>query len=78
MATMPIKPKLNFPHPACDWSHVSRSGPSFIPISTLELQGLLWFVAAIVVGVTLGTMLRFPARYLMGSMAVSAGLHYLD
>ncbi|MBY5770117.1 AbrB family transcriptional regulator [Rhizobium leguminosarum] len=55
---------------------IGRSGSSYIPVSNAELEGLLWFLAAIVTGVTLGTLLRFPARYLMGPMAVSAFLHY--
>ncbi|MFJ1311515.1 AbrB family transcriptional regulator [Agrobacterium sp. P15N1-A] len=55
---------------------ISRSGSSFVPLSSVELPDLLWFLAAMAIGVAAGTLLRFPARYLMGPMAVSAALHY--
>ncbi|QRM56178.1 AbrB family transcriptional regulator [Sinorhizobium sp. BG8] len=54
---------------------VSRSGSSHVPLSTVDLADLWWFAAAIAVGIGAGTLLRFPARFLMGPMAVSALLH---
>lgn len=54
---------------------ISRSGSSFVPLSTVELLDLLWFVVAMVIGTIAGTLLRFPARYLMGPMAISAVMH---
>jgi membrane AbrB-like protein len=54
---------------------ISRSGSSYVPLSGVELEDLAWFVAAIVGGVALGILLRLPARYLLGPMIVSAGLH---
>ncbi|WP_280171625.1 AbrB family transcriptional regulator [Agrobacterium pusense] len=55
---------------------ISPSGSSFVPLSNVGLPDMLWFLAAIVIGVVAGTLLRLPARYLMGPMAVSAALHY--
>ncbi|MEX2693131.1 AbrB family transcriptional regulator [Rhizobium mongolense] len=55
---------------------IARSGSNFIPVSTVQFEDLLWFLAAMALGVALGTVLRFPARYLLGPMAVSASLHY--
>lgn len=54
---------------------ISRSGSSYVPLDGVELVDLAWFVAAIVGGVVLGIVLRLPARYLLGPMIVSAGLH---
>jgi membrane AbrB-like protein len=54
---------------------ISRSGSSYVPLDAIDLQDLGWFVAAIVVGVGIGVVLRLPARYLLGPMVVSAGLH---
>lgn len=45
---------------------ISPSGSSFVPLSNVGLPDMLWFLAAIVIGVAAGTLLRFPARYLMG------------
>lgn len=55
---------------------VDRGSSSFVPLSSVELQDLVWFVSAMALGVALGTALRFPARYLMGPMAISASLHF--
>lgn len=54
---------------------ISRSGSSYVPLDAIDLRDLGWFVAAIVVGVGIGVALRLPARYLLGPMVVSAGLH---
>lgn len=55
---------------------ISRNGSDFVALSSLQWPDLLWFLAAIAIGVVAGALLRFPARYLMGPMAVSAALHY--
>lgn len=57
-------------------SAISRSGAAYVPISDVALADLAWFAAAAVIGVSLGILLRLPARYLMGPMAVSALLHF--
>lgn len=57
---------------------IGRSGANFIPLSSVQLEDIAWFLTAMVTGVVLGTLLRFPARYLMGPMAVSAVLHYAE
>jgi len=41
----------------------------------VALDDLLWFVAAVIGGVILGTILRLPARFLVGPMVMSAVLH---
>lgn len=55
---------------------VSAGINGFVPVSALSLADSLWFMAALVVGSAVGVLLRFPARYLTGPLAVSAGLHY--
>jgi membrane AbrB-like protein len=55
---------------------IGRDGTSFVPLSAMTLIDLGWFLAALGVGTVLGILLRLPARYLMGPMAVSAVLHY--
>lgn len=55
---------------------ISRNGTCYVAFSSVELADLGWFTAAILLGVGAGILLRFPARYLMGPMAVSAILHF--
>lgn len=57
-------------------SPISRSGAAYVPLSDVALADLAWFAAAVVSGVAIGVLLRLPARYLMGPMAVSALLHF--
>lgn len=57
-------------------SPISRSGASYVPLSNLAFADLAWFAAAAVIGVAIGILLGFPARYLMGPMVVSALLHF--
>lgn len=54
---------------------LSRNGSGLVPVSAVEASDLLWFLASIVVGVSLGVILRMPARFLLGPMIVSAGIH---
>lgn len=54
---------------------ISRNGSSYVPLGAIDIVDLCWFIAAIVVGVGAGVLLRLPARYLLGPMIVSAGLH---
>lgn len=55
---------------------ISRTGTSYVPLSNVELGDLAWFTAAVILGIGVATLLRLPARYLMGPMAVSAALHF--
>lgn len=54
---------------------VGRSGIAFGNAPELDGVDVLWFLFATATGIGLGTLLRFPARYLLGPMLVSAGLH---
>lgn len=54
---------------------ISRGGSSYVPLTEMETIDFLWFFAAIAIGVTVGTIFRFPARYLLGPMIASAALH---
>jgi membrane AbrB-like protein len=47
-----------------------------VPLSALDGADMMWFLIAVFLGATVGIALRFPARYLTGPLAVSAGLHY--
>lgn len=49
---------------------------TIVPISSIGLDDLGWFVAAVVVGCGAGILLRMPARFLLGPMTASGVLHY--
>ncbi|WP_210190782.1 AbrB family transcriptional regulator [Ensifer aridi] len=55
---------------------VGRGVANWIPLSSLDAVEIGWFLFAVLVGVAVGTIARFPARYLLGPMIVSALLHY--
>jgi len=57
---------------------VSAANNRYVPMAALDLAGGLWFLAAAGAGTAIGVVLRFPARYLTGPLAVSAGLHYFE
>lgn len=50
----------------------------FVPFSSIDPGDIGWFVGAILVGCAIGTVLRFPARYLTGPLVVSSVLHYFS
>lgn len=54
---------------------IGRTGAASTASATVAFDDLLWFAAAVIGGVTLGTVLRLPARFLVGPMLVSATLH---
>jgi membrane AbrB-like protein len=54
---------------------IDRAGVASTASATVALDDLLWFAAAVIGGVILGTVLRLPARFLVGPMLASAALH---
>lgn len=55
---------------------IGRTGGNYVPVSSVEISDLAWFFAAVIIGIGAGVLLRFPARYLLGPMSVSATLHF--
>lgn len=56
---------------------IARGAASWVPLSIVTSTSLGWFAVSMVLGVFAGTILRMPARYLLGPMLVSACLHVL-
>lgn len=55
---------------------VGRAGVASSAPATVSFDDPLWFAAAVIGGVILGSALRLPARFLVGPMLVSAMLHF--
>ncbi len=58
--------------------NISLGTKPYIPFASIDLIDLGWFTASVLAGYALGILLRLPARYLLGPMAVSALLHYFS
>jgi uncharacterized protein len=55
---------------------IGRGASSYVPFSSLTADSLVWFIGSVVLGVTLATILKFPARFFLGPMIVSAVVHF--
>lgn len=55
--------------------NIDRSGVTAAAPAAMMLDDVLWFAVAVVGGVALGVAFRLPARFLLGPMLFSAGLH---
>lgn len=54
---------------------LDRNGAGFVALASVSPEDVLWFSAAIAIGVGAGTLLRLPARYLLGPTSASAIMH---
>jgi len=54
---------------------INRMGVVTASSTTIEFDDILWFFGALMGGVALGTLLRLPARFLVGPMLASAIFH---
>lgn len=55
---------------------IGRGVANWVPLDSLGLLQATWFLGTLLCGVGLGTLARFPARYLLGPLTVSAIVHY--
>lgn len=56
---------------------LDRHGAGLDPLASIRLEDALWFSAAIIIGVGVGTLLRLRARSLLGPMTASAAMHVI-
>ncbi|MQW99497.1 hypothetical protein EPK84_13170 (plasmid) [Sinorhizobium fredii] len=49
---------------------------AFVPLASFCVKDVVWFSAAVLLGVVAGRLLRLPARYLLGPMSASAIMHW--
>lgn len=54
---------------------INRAGGGYVSFWEVDTNDIVWFAVAVITGVVIGTLLRLPARYLLGPMLISAVLH---
>jgi membrane AbrB-like protein len=57
--------------------NIGRNAAGYVALNSISGIDLLWITMTVLIGVALATLLRFPARFFLGPMIVSACVHYL-
>ncbi|MBU2934546.1 MULTISPECIES: AbrB family transcriptional regulator [Pacificibacter] len=57
--------------------NIGRNAAGYIALNSISGIDFIWIAATVLIGVFLATLLRFPARFFLGPMIVSACVHYL-